>query len=176
MATWSIDPVHSSVEFSLEYMGISTWQARFKTAELTLDFDPAAPARASVTAFVDVASIDVTNERLYGKLMEADFFDRDKHPKLQFRSTRVEAAGGNRYRVAGDLTIKGVTRPVVLDATYGGQAKSPFSGKMVAAFRAETRVNRGDFGLQWNAAVETGGNYLGEAVHVTLAIAAVRQD
>jgi polyisoprenoid-binding protein YceI len=142
MATWSIDPVHSSVGFSLEYMGISTWQARFRTAELALDFDEAAPARASLTASVDVASIDVTNERLYGRLMEADFFDRDKHPTLTFRSTRVEAAGGNRYRVAGDLTIKGVTRPVVLDATYGGQGKHPFSG----------------------------------SVHVTLAIAAIRQD
>jgi len=176
MATWSIDPVHSSVEFSLEYMGISTWRARFRTAELALDFDEAAPTRASVSASVDVASIDVTNERLYGKLMEPDFFDRDKHPTLTFRSTRVEAAGDRRYRVAGDLTIKGATRPAVLEATYGGQAKSPFSGKTVAAFRAETRINRGDFGLTWNAAVETGGQYLGEAVQITLAIAAIRQD
>lgn len=176
MATWMIDAVHSHVEFSLDYMGLSTWRSGFRRLEGSLSFEEARPAEASVTASIDAASVDVVNERLYGQLMGADFFDKEHHPAITFRSTRVTPVDARRFKIAGDLTIKGTTRPVVLETEYRGQAKSPFTGKMVAAFRAETSIDKRDFGLAWNAPVETGATYVGERLTIVLHIAAQRQD
>jgi polyisoprenoid-binding protein YceI len=176
LATWTIDPVHSSVEFSLEYMGVSTYRTGFRSLEGMITFDPTEPSRSSVAAAIPVSSIDVTNERLLGRLMDPDLLGGKDHPHITFRSTRVEPADSTRWKVAGDLTIHGITRPVVLDAEYLGQAKSPFSGKTSAAFRAETTINRGDFGVTWNASLDTGGAYLGERVRISLIILAARQE
>jgi polyisoprenoid-binding protein YceI len=176
LPTWTIDPVHSSVEFSLDYMGISTYRSGFRKLEGALRFDPARPAQSSVTASIQVASIDVTNERLMGRLMDPDLLGGKDHPTITFRSTRVESEDATHWRVSGDLTIHGVTRPVVLDTRALGQARSPFSGKMSGAFRAETTIDRRDFGVTWNAALDTGGAYLGERVHVSFLILAARQD
>lgn len=174
--TWTIDPVHSSLDFSLEYMGISTYRTGFRAVEGTLQFDPAQPEQSSVTVSIPVASVDVTNERLMGRLMDPDLLGGKDHPTITFQSTRVEAVDATHWKVTGDLTINGVTRPALLDTRVLGQGKSPFSGKIVAAFRAETTINRGDFGVTWNAAMDTGGAYLGERVHVSLGIMAARQD
>jgi len=176
LPTWTIDPVHSSVEFSLELMGISIFRTNFRQLEGTLRFDPANPARSSVEASVPVASIDVTNERLMSRLMDDDLLGGAKHPTTNFRSTRVEPADPTHWKIAGDLTIHGTTRPVSLDATFLGQTKSPFTGKMTAAFRAETTLTRGEFGVTWNAPLETAGTYLGERVHISLLIVAARQE
>ncbi len=176
LATWTIDPVHSSLDFSLEYMGISIYRTSFRAVEGSLVFDPARPEQSSVTASIPVASIDVTNDRLMGRLMDPDLLGGKDHPTMTFRSTGVQAADATHWKVTGDLTINGVTRPVVLDTRLLGQAKSPFSGKTAAAFRAETAVERGDFGVTWNAAMDTGGAYLGERVHISLMIMALRQD
>ena len=175
-STWTIDPVHSSVEFSLDYMGFSTYRTGFRALEGSLEFNPARPAAASVNASIPVASIDVTNDRLMSRLMDPDLLGGKEHPTITFKSTRVEAVDPAHWKVTGDLTIHGVARPAVLDARYLGQAKHPFSGKMTAAFRAETAIDRRDFGMTWNAAMETGGAYLGERVQISLAIMAVRQD
>ena len=174
--TWTLDPTHSSVEFSLAYMGLSIYRTGFRNLEGTLVFDPADPARASVTASIPVSSVEVTNERLLGRLMDDDFFGAKDHPAISFRSTRVEPLEATRWKVAGDLTMHGQTRPVTLDTRFLGQAKSPFSGKMTAHFRSETEIDRGQWGLTWNAAVESGGAYLGERVTITLQIVAVLQD
>src|SRR5262249_9081359 len=160
--TWTIDPVHSSVEFSLDYMGFSMYRTGFRALEGSLEFDPARPAAASVSASIPVASVDVTNDRLMSRLMDADLLGGRDHPTITFKSTRVEVVDPAHWRVAGDLTIHGVTRPVVLDTHYLGQAKHPFSGKTSAAFRAETAIDRRDFGVTWNAAVDTGAAYLGD--------------
>jgi polyisoprenoid-binding protein YceI len=176
MATWTIDPVHSSVEFSLDYMGFSTYRTGFRALEGSLAFDEARPAASSVTASIPVASVDVTNERLMGRLMDPDLLGGRDHPAITFTSTRVEVLEPAHWNVTGDLTIHGVTRPVVLDTRYLGQAKHPFSGKIAAAFRAETAIDRRDFGVTWNAAVDTGAAYLGERVQVSLVILATRQD
>jgi polyisoprenoid-binding protein YceI len=175
-STWTIDPVHSSVEFSLDYMGFSTYRTGFRALEGSLEFDPARPASASVNPSIPVASVDVTSERLMGRLMDPDLLGGNEHPTITFKSTRVEAVDPARWKVTGDLTIHGVARPVVLDARYLGQAKHPFSGKIAAGFRAETAIDRRDFGVTWNAAMDTGGAYLGERVQISLAIMAVRQD
>ena len=175
-ATWNIDPVHSSVEFSLDYMGFSTYRTGFRALEGSLAFDPARPAAAAVTASIPVASVDVTNDRLMSRLMDPDLLGGKDHPTVTFQSTRVEPLGPAHWKVTGDLTLHGVSRPVVLDTHYLGQAKHPFSGKIAAAFRAETAIDRRDFGVTWNAAMDTGAAYLGERVQISLAILAARQD
>jgi len=176
LPTWTIDPVHSSVEFSLAYMGFATYRTGFRALEGALRFDPDRPAESVVTASIPVASVDVTNERLMGRLMDADLLGGAEHPAITFASTRVEAIAADHWTVTGDLTLHGTTRAVRLDTRYLGQAKHPFSGKIAAGFRAETDIDRRDFGVSWNAAMDSGGPYLGERVHVALAILASRQD
>jgi polyisoprenoid-binding protein YceI len=168
--TWTIDPVHSSVEFSLEY------RTGFRALEGALEFDPARPAAASVTASIPVQSVDVTNDRLMSRLMDLDLLGGKDHPAITFKSTRVEAADQAHWKVTGDLTLHGATRPVVLDVRYLGQGMHPFAKKVAAAFRAETAIDRREFGVTWNAAMDTGGAYLGERVHISLSIMALRQD
>jgi len=175
-SSWTIDPVHSSVEFSLDYMGFSTYRTGFRALEGSLEFDAARPAASSVSASIQVASVDVTNDRLMSRLMDADLLGGKEHPTITFKSTRVEAVDPAHWKVTGDLTIHGVTRQVVLDTRYLGQAMHPFSKKLAAAFRAETAIDRREFGVTWNAAMDTGGAYLGERVHISLAIMVVRQD
>jgi polyisoprenoid-binding protein YceI len=175
MSTWTIDPVHSSVEFSLDYMGFSTYRTGFRSLEGSLEFDPARPTSASVNASIPVASIDVTNERLMSRLMDADLLGGKDHPTITFRSTRVEVVDPTHWKVTGDLTIHGVARPVLLDTHYLGQAMHPFAKKIAAGFRAETAVDRRDFGVTWNAAIDTGGAYLGERVQISLSILALLQ-
>jgi len=176
LSNWTIDPVHSNVEFSLDYMGFATYRTGFRALEGSLQFDPARPAAASVNATIPVASVDVTNDRLMSRLMDPDLLGGSEHPTITFKSTRVEAVDPAHWKVAGDLTIHGVARPVVLDAHYLGQAKHPFSGKITAAFRAATAIDRRDFGVTWNAAMDTGSAYLGERVQISLSIMAVLQD
>src|ERR671931_2409669 len=166
LSRWTIDPVHSSVEFSLDYMGFSTYRTGFRALEGSLQFDAARPAASSVNASIPVASVDVTNDRLMSRLMDADLLGGNDHPTITFKSTGVQAPDPARWKVTGDLTIHGVTRPVVLDTRYLGQAKHPFSGKIAAAFRAETAIDRREFGVTWNATMETGGAYLGERVQI----------
>jgi polyisoprenoid-binding protein YceI len=177
MATaWTIDPVHSSVEFSLDYMGFTTYRTGFRVLEGALEFDPARPETASVRASIPVASVDVTNERLMSRLMDPDLLGGTEHPTVTFKSTRVEAVDPARWRVTGDLTLHGVTRPIVLDTRYLGQGMHPFSKKLSAAFRAEASIDRRDFGVTWNAVMDTGGAYLGERVQIILVILAARRD
>ncbi len=176
LPTWTIDPVHSSVEFSLDYMGFSTYRTGFRALEGSLQLDAGRPAASSVNASIPVASVDVTNDRLMSRLMDADLLGGNDHPTITFTSTRVEALDPTHWKVTGDLTIHGVARPVVLDTRYLGEGTHPFSKKITAAFRAETTIDRRDFGVTWNAVMDTGGAYLGERVQISLAIMAVRQD
>src|SRR3989442_6392366 len=140
LSNWTIEPVHSSVEFSLDYMGFSTYRTGFRALEGSLEFNPARPAAASVNASIPVASVDVTNDRLMSRLMDPDLLGGKEHPTISFKSTRVEAVDPAHWKGTGDLTIHGVARPVALDTRYLGQAKHPFSGKIAAAFRAETTI------------------------------------
>ena len=175
LARWTIDPVHSSIEFSLDYMGFSTYRTGFRALEGSLEFDAARPDASSITASIPVASVDVTNDRLMSRLMDPDLLGGKDHPTITFTSTRVEALDPAHWTVTGDLTIHGVTRPVVLDTRYLGQAKHPFSGKIAAGFRRDGDRPR-DFRVTWNAAMDTAAAYLGERVQISLAILASRQD
>jgi len=120
--------------------------------------------------------VDVTNERLMSRLMDADLLGGNDHPTISFRSTRVEPTDAARWKVTGDITIHGVTKPVVLDTHFLGHGVHPFSKKVSAAFRVETAVDRSQFGVTWNAALDTGGPYLGERVNISIVILAARQD
>lgn len=172
---WNIDPVHSNVEFSVKHMMVSTVKGRFGALEGTLTFDEAAPAQAAVNATIEISSIQTGDPNRDAHLRAADFFEVEKWPTATFRGTRVEAQETDRARVYGGLTIRDVTREVVLDVEYDGQVKDAY-GMQRAAFTAETTINRSDFGLTWNPLLETGGAVVSDRVRITLHIAATRQD
>ena len=175
VATWAIDPVHSHVEFSVRHMMVSTVKGQFTNVAGAIQFDETRLATSSVTATIDTASVTTFNEMRDQHLRTNDFFNAERWPAITFTSTRIEPAGEGRWQVHGALTIRDVTRPVVLDTEYEGQGQDAY-GKQRAGFTATTEINRKDFGVNWNAALETGGVALGDRVKITLHIAAVKRD
>jgi polyisoprenoid-binding protein YceI len=173
--TWAIDGAHSNVEFAVKHMMIATVKGSFQQVEGTVAFDEARPEAASVNARIDASSITTHNEMRDNHLRTNDFFNAEKWPHITFDSTRVEPAGAGEYKVYGDLTVRDVTKPVVLHTEYEGQIKDGY-GKQRAAFTATTEINRKEFGINWNAALEAGGVAVGDKVKITLHIAAVLQD
>jgi len=170
---WQIDPAHTGVEFAVKHMMISTVKGRFGDVSGTITLDEADLSGSSVEVDIDVASIDTRQADRDAHLRSADFFDVENHPKITYRSRRVEVVGENRFRVIGDLTIRGETREVVLDATFEGRGKDPW-GNEKAGFTAQAVIDRRDFGLTWNAALETGGILVGNEVKINLEIQATR--
>ncbi len=174
MTIYNFDPTHSNVEFSVRHMVIAKVRGRFGSWSGKLHLDPERPETGKVEVTLEAASIDTGVTDRDNHLKSADFFDVDQYPELRFESTKVEAAGKNKYRVLGDLTIRDVTRKIVLDVDYAGQAKDPWGNQRVA-FSASTSINRGDFGLKWNQALEAGGVLVGERVDIELEVQAVEQ-
>ena len=174
LETWKIDPSHSAIGFSVRHMVVSKTRGRFTKWSGQIRFDPANPAASSVEVTIDPASIDTADAQRDAHLRSPDFFDVEKYPVASFRSTKVEDRGGDRYDITGDLTIHGVTRPVVLDAVYEGSGKDPWGGER-AGFIASTTIVRKDFGLEWNKALDTGGVLVGEKVELSLEVEAIRQ-
>ncbi len=172
--TWQIDNAHSEVTFSVRHMMISKVRGRFNSFRGTIDFNEAEPARSTVNVEIDVDSIETRDAQRDGHLRSADFFDVANYPLMTFVSTRVEPTSNNTGRIVGDLTIRGVTREVVLDVEYAGQSKSPW-GSTSAGFHAETKINRKDWGLNWNQALETGGILVGEEVTITIELELIKQ-
>jgi polyisoprenoid-binding protein YceI len=168
---WTIDNSHSVAEFSVKHMMFATVKGRFGSVEGTITVDNQNVENSSVDVRIDVASIDTRDEKRDAHLRSADFFDVENYPTLTFRSTRVERAGGNDLKVHGDLTIRGVTKPAVLEAEYNGQGVNPW-GQQVLSYSATTKINRKDFDLNWNAALETGGVLVGDEVKVSIEIEA----
>jgi len=171
--TWTIDPAHTSVEFSLKHLMISTVRGRFGAVTGTIVLDEANPAASTATAEIDVTSIDTRQEQRDAHLRSADFFDVETFPSIRFQSTRVEVLGGGRYNVHGQLTIRDVTREVVLETTDEGRGGDPWGGER-AAFSATTKIDRREFGLTWNQALETGGVVVGNDIKITLEVQAVK--
>jgi polyisoprenoid-binding protein YceI len=165
--TWKLDMAHSAIEFSVRHMMVSTVKGNFREFSADLELDPEDLTKSSVRAVVKVASIDTREPQRNAHLVSADFFDVEKFPEMVFQSTRVEHVGGDRYRVTGDLTIRGVTRPITLDVTYLGTQVSPY-GVKAAGFEATATLSRKDFGLTWNVALETGGMLVGDEVKISV--------
>jgi len=172
--TWNLDLSHSEVNFAVKHMMISTVRGKFNKFSGTIDFNEADPTHSSIDVSIDVVSIDTRDEKRDGHLKSGDFFDVEKFPAITFKSTKVEKVSDSTAKVTGDLTIRGVSRPVVLDVTYAGQAKSPW-GTTSAGFSASTKISRKDWGLTWNVALETGGVLVGEDISIAIEAELVKQ-
>ncbi len=173
--TWKPDVSHSAVKFSVTHMLIMDVPGRFKDFNATLeqksndDF-----AGSTLEATITAASVDTDNEKRDAHLRGDDFFNVEKFPMLKFKSTSFEKTGNNTYKVKGDLTIRDVTKPVVLDVVFTGRVQDPW-GNTRAGFRATTSINRFDFGVKWNTTLDTGGLVVGEKVDISLAMEMVLQ-
>jgi polyisoprenoid-binding protein YceI len=171
---WQVDGAHSAVNLTVRHMVISKVRGRFTKWNANLALDTADLSRSTVEVEIEAASIDTGVADRDTHLRSADFLAAEKFPTLRYRSRRVEAASKDRLRVVGDLTIRDVTREVVLDVEYGGQGKDPW-GNQRAGFSATTSINRKDFGLTWNQALETGGLLVADRVEIELELQAIRQ-
>ena len=167
LTTWAIDSAHSHVEFSVRHLMIATVKGRFSEVRGTVTTDETDPAGGAVDVTIGAASIDTREPKRDEHLRSADFFDVATFPTLTFRSTRIEAVNGSDFTLIGDLTIRGVTREVALAVESHGQATDPWGNKK-AGFTATGKIKRGDFGLTWNAALETGGVVVGDEVKITI--------
>lgn len=173
--TWNLDATHSTLGFSVKHMMFTTVRGSFSQVEGTVSFDPSSPEASSVEVTIPTASIDTGVADRDGHLRSADFFDVESHPAITFRSTRVEgkpAKEGDAFKVAGELTIRGVTREVVLDARFEGTGTDPW-GNTRSGFSASTAIDRREFGLTWNQALEAGGVLVGTEVKIELHVQAV---
>jgi polyisoprenoid-binding protein YceI len=168
LITWKLDPAHSHAEFKVRHMMISNVKGSFTALAGTLTENTTDPTRSTIEASIDVASIATGDAQRDGHLKSPDFFDAEKYPQMTFKSTRVERKGEEEYRVTGGLSMHCVTKPVT-DEVEGPTApgKDPWGNTRIG-LSATTKINRKDFGLNWNAALETGGILVGEDVQITL--------
>ena len=171
---WQIDPAHSEIQFSAKHLMISTVRGRFNEFSGTVEGDEANPTAAKVDVQIDASSLVTGDEKRDGHLRSPDFLDVEKFPYLTFKSTRVEQFDDTHGKLYGDLTIRDVTKPVVLDFEYAGQAKSPW-GTISAGFNAQTKISRKDWGLNWNVALETGGWLVGDEIKISIELELVKQ-
>lgn len=172
--TWQIDPTHSHVAFSVRHMMISKVRGRFEKFSGTINFDENNPAASTVNVEIDAASINTREEQRDGHLRSPDFLDVENYPKLTFRSKRVVQTSSDSGQLIGDLTIRGVTKEVTLDVEYAGQAKSPW-GTTSAGFSGAATINRKEWGLEWNQALETGGVLVGDKIKIEIELELVKQ-
>jgi polyisoprenoid-binding protein YceI len=171
---WNIDPTHSLIEFSVKHMMITTVRGQFKSFNGTLTIDPENLAASKVEGSIDVASIDTKEEQRDGHLRSVDFFDVENYPHMTFRSTRIESVGGDEFKVYGEMTIKDTTREVVFDVTNEGRGQDPW-GNQRWGVSATSKLNRKDFGLTWNVALETGGWLVGDEIKVAIELQLVQE-
>jgi polyisoprenoid-binding protein YceI len=174
LTTWAIDPAHSSMEFAVRHLMITTVKGRFTDVQGAVVLDDANPAGARVDVTVGVASIDTREPQRDAHLRSDDFFEAEKYPTLTFRSTGVRDVSDERFKLAGDLTLHGVTRQVVLDVTFEGRTQDPWGGQR-AGYSATTKIKRSDYGLTWNQLLETGGVAVSDDVKITLDVELVNK-
>jgi polyisoprenoid-binding protein YceI len=168
--TYAIDKTHSDAAFSVRHL-ISKVRGRFADFDGTIEFDEEQPARSSVSFTIQAASIDTSTPDRDAHLRSEDFFAVDKFPTITFVSTSVTPKGQDAFEVAGNLTMRGVTRAIVIPVAYLGKATDPWGNQKVA-FEGEITLNRKDYGLNWNAAIEAGGFLVGDEVKVSLSVQA----
>ncbi len=171
---WLIDPAHSEIQFSAKHLMISTVRGRFNAFTGTIDADETNPTASKVDVQIDASSLVTGEERRDTHLRSSDFLDVEQYPYLTFTSTRVELLDETHGKLYGDLTIRDVTKPVVLDVEYAGQAKTPW-GTLSAGFNAQTKINRKDWDLNWNVALETGGWLVGDTITINIELELVKQ-
>lgn len=174
MITYNIDPSHSTADFKVRHLMIANVRGEFSKVSGTVAFDPETPANSKVEARIDVNSLQTREEQRDAHLKSADFFDVEKYPEITFVSKKVVRTGDEEYKLTGDLTIHGVTKEVVLEVEGPGpEVKDPW-GNLKTGASAKTKINRKDFGLVWNVALETGGVLVGDDVNIQLDLELVR--
>lgn len=173
-STWKIDPAHSQAEFTIRHMAISNVRGRFTNISGTIRFDEKNPANSGVNATIDTTTVDTGVAQRDGHLKSPDFFDVAKFPTMSFASKGISHSGED-YSVAGDLTIHGVTKPVVLHLDAPGKEEIGPENKAHRGFTASTTIHRQDFGLVWNGTLKSGDSVLGDDVKITLDIEAVKE-
>ena len=183
MANWSFEPGHTAAEFCVRHMMVTYVRGAFKNVHGSLTFDPANPRDASVEVRIDAKGIWSGEPDRDAHLRSADFLDVENHPKIIFKGNQVEVMGTHDYTLTGALTIRGVTRQATLHVTCLGLWETPWwedgvdkGPKTRAGFVAETRINRHDFGVSWNAALDRGGIVVGNVVDITIDAEAIRED
>jgi polyisoprenoid-binding protein YceI len=173
--SWTIDPSHSYIQFAARHMMISKVRGQFDLFDVDLDFDEENLANTAVSARINAASINTKNKDRDNHLKSPDFLNAADYPELIFQSKRVEVNGGIDGYLIGDLTIRAITKEVKLKVDYTGQAKNPFSGQISAGFAARGAINRKDFDLTWNQALETGGVLVGDEINIDIELEIIKQ-
>lgn len=169
-AVWNVDKVHSVIEFSVKHMMISNVKGTFNEFDGTIEADPNDLTDASIDFKIDASSVDTRMEDRDEHLRSADFFDVENHPHITFKATDIKKKSDNRYDMTGDFTMRGTTKLVTFDTTFEGSAKDPMSGEEAAGFTGSTTISRKEFGLTWNAALETGGFVVGDDIKINIEI------
>lgn len=170
---WKVDATHSSLDFSVKHMMVSRTKGTFHDFEAIVEADPADLTTANIEFSVDLSSVDTRNEDRDNHLRSGDFFDVEKNPKMVFKATKIVKKDEGEYDVTGDFTLHGVTHPETFSVTFEGQGKDPW-GNEVAGFSGEGKIKRSDYGLTYNAALETGGMLIGDEVKVSIQIEAAK--
>ena len=171
--TWTVDASHSNVEFSVKHLMISSVKGRFGDVKGTVTYNEANPAQSRVEIEVGIHSIDTRAEQRDAHLRSPDFFDADKFPTMRFVSKRIDGDINGEFKLIGDLTIRDTTREVTLDAEFHGREKDPWGGERMG-FEAKGKLNRGDYGLQWNQVLESGGWLVGDDIKLSIEVELVK--
>lgn len=171
---WTTNSAHTSIHFVARHMMLAKTRGEFQNFSVDFNLNPDQPEKATVEARIQTASIFTKDEKRDAHLRSADFFNAELYPEMVFKSTRVERTGGDSAKLHGDLTIRDVTKPVVLDVTYLGTSKSPW-GTTSAGFEAKTKIDREEWGLTWNVALETGGWLVGKEISIAIEAEFVQQ-
>lgn len=171
---WGLDPMHSEINFKVKHMMIANVTGGFTKFDVNATTEGDEFSKAKINFTADINSINTNNEQRDGHLKSADFFDAEKFPQLKFESTSLNKKSNDEFQMNGNLTIKDVTKPVSLQVNFGGIGKDPY-GNTKAGFTIEGKINRKDFGLNWNAALETGGMLVGEELKIQSEIQLAKQ-
>ncbi|GHE14899.1 YceI family protein [Streptomyces alanosinicus] len=170
---YTIDPAHTTIGFTARHAMVTNVKGGFHDFSGTLHLDGADPAGSTAALDVTMASIDTGNADRDGHLKSADFFKTDEFPAMTFRSTKAEALGGDEYRITGDLSLLGVTKPITIDLEFNGAATDPFGNERVG-FEGKAEILRSEWGLTWNAALETGGVLVSDKIKLNFDISAIK--
>ena len=173
--TWSVDASHSTVGFAVRHMMVSNVKGSFDKFTASVEGSPADPGTAKISASIEIGSVNTREPKRDEHLRSADFFDAAKFPQMTFASTKVEKVSATKAKVTGNLTLRGVTKPVVLDVEYTEAVKSPW-GKTVVGATATGKINRKDFGVSWSKSLDGGGVVVGDEVTIQLELELIRQD
>jgi len=174
VTTWTVDPAHSHVEFAVKHLMISTVKGRFGDVKGTISYNETNPTQSKVDIEIDTASIDTRAEQRDAHLRSPDFFHVEQFPTMTFTSKRIEGDINGEFKLIGDLTIRDQTKEVPFEAEFTGRNRDPWGGERMG-FEAKGKINRKDFGLNWNQALETGGWLVGEDIKITIEVELLKQ-